>query len=78
MACDIPGFPRPVIIRRRVYWKTVDIDALEEAFFRYEGRGAFERRRETVRKVDALRRAKASLPQRRSGKSRQTPEPTDA
>lgn len=52
----IESFPRPTIIGRLVFWKRSDIEALEEALLRYEGRGAFERKREAARRIAVLKR----------------------
>lgn len=39
--CGIEGFPAPVIVRRRIYWRAEDLNHLVGAMMRYEGRGAF-------------------------------------
>ena len=55
-ACNssIAGFPRPVVIRRLVYWRKAELPALEEALMRYEGRCKFEQRRESAKLVARL------------------------
>jgi predicted DNA-binding transcriptional regulator AlpA len=67
---NIPGFPSPVVIRRRVFWRRSDLAALEDALFQYPGRIAFEHRRDTSRKFAAMQRAKAGVEPKRA---RRTP-----
>jgi predicted DNA-binding transcriptional regulator AlpA len=71
---DIPGFPKPVIIRRLVYWKKAVLTALEDALFRYKGRIAFGREREASRKIAAMKRAKAAAPRKRPQASAPRPQ----
>jgi CO dehydrogenase/acetyl-CoA synthase gamma subunit (corrinoid Fe-S protein) len=42
---DLPDFPPPVVIRKKVYWRKADLAALEDALMYFQGRGVFERRR---------------------------------
>lgn len=55
---DIADFPAPLIIRRRVYWKRTQIEALEAALLQYQGRCAFDRRRRHGKVVRKLAQAK--------------------
>ena len=64
--CAIPGFPKPIVVRRRVFWKKADLSALEDALFRYNGRVAFERQRDAAHKLAALQRAKLGASRRRA------------
>lgn len=45
---DLPNFPPPVVIRKKVYWKKADLAALEDALMYFQGRGVFERRQKDV------------------------------
>lgn len=38
----IPGFPEPVMLRNMIFWRREDIQQLEEALLKFEGRGKFE------------------------------------
>jgi len=38
----IPGFPEPIVLRNMVFWKKGDVQQLEDALMRFEGRGKFE------------------------------------
>jgi hypothetical protein len=42
---DLPNFPPPVVIRKKIYWRKADLAALEDALMYYQGRGVFERGR---------------------------------
>jgi hypothetical protein len=42
---DLPDFPPPVVIRKKVYWRKADLAALEDALMYFQGRGVFERQR---------------------------------
>jgi hypothetical protein len=44
--CDLPDFPPPIVIRRRIYWWKKDLNALEDSIMYYQGRGDYERRRD--------------------------------
>lgn len=52
---QIGGFPQPLKIGRQLYWKKADLAALETALMRFEGRCAFDRKRDHERKVKSLR-----------------------
>jgi hypothetical protein len=45
---DLPGFPAPIIVSGRRYWKKSDIGKLEDAFMFFEGRCAFDRKRKAA------------------------------
>ena len=45
MRAQIPNFPGPIIIRRRLYWRESDLPRLEQAMLHYAGRTRFERQR---------------------------------
>ena len=59
---DIPGFPRPVVIRKMVFWRKEDVQQLEDALMQFEGRGRFEAERKRATKnarlVDSLPKGK--------------------
>lgn len=63
----ISDFPPPTIIGRLVFWKRSDLDALEEALLRYEGRRAFERNRALARMLAAR---KQTVPPRRKARAK--------
>lgn len=66
----IEGFPQPVMVSRYVFWKRCDLDRLEDALLRYQGRVKFETRRTAQAKIDTLR---ARLKLTRSEKRRVKP-----
>jgi len=39
---NIAGFPAPIVVRSRVYWRQADLPALQAAIDSFKGRGAFE------------------------------------
>jgi predicted DNA-binding transcriptional regulator AlpA len=41
----IENFPKPTKVGRQIYWKKSEMDALEAALLRFEGRCAFDRKR---------------------------------
>lgn len=45
---DLPDFPQPVVVSRRVYWKKSDLGRLEDAIMFFEGRCAFDRKRKAA------------------------------
>jgi predicted DNA-binding transcriptional regulator AlpA len=69
MKSGIAGFPTPVVLRRRLYWREADLPALKEALDRFAGRNAFETARrhararvaraEALGKKNAARRSRA-------------------
>jgi predicted DNA-binding transcriptional regulator AlpA len=62
---DIPDFPKPIKVGRRLYWKRTELDALEAALLRFEGRCAFDRKRQQERVVKALTKARAAAAPRK-------------
>lgn len=62
---DIPDFPKPKKVGRQLYWKKTEFDALENALLRFEGRCAFDRKREHEKKVRALTRTRAAAAHRK-------------
>jgi predicted DNA-binding transcriptional regulator AlpA len=64
---EIPDFPKPIKVGRQLYWRKAELDALEAALLRFEGRCAFDRKRKHERKIVALTRARAvGAPSKRS------------
>ncbi|MEZ5994699.1 MAG: hypothetical protein R3C25_03015 [Hyphomonadaceae bacterium] len=43
--CNLPGFPAPIVVRRKVFWRRSELTALEDSLMYYKGRGDFERLR---------------------------------
>ncbi len=39
---DLSDFPEPVVLRNMIFWKKQDLQQLEDALMRFEGRGKFE------------------------------------
>lgn len=63
----IAGFPAPVMLSRYVFWKRSDLERLEDALLRYQGRVKFEAGRKAQARIDAL---KGRLRSARNGKRR--------
>lgn len=63
---DIPGFPEPIKVGRQLYWKKTEIDALEAALIRFEGRCAFDGKRRHEKKVRALQKTRTAAAARKS------------
>ena len=67
----IAGFPTPTIIRRRVYWKVAQINAIEAGLDAYQGRCAFDAGQSRTRHErqgpyrDALKQKKSAKRARR-------------
>jgi len=57
-ASGIPDFPKPTRVGRQIYWKRSELEALETALLRFEGRCAFDRKRQHEKKVKALTKAR--------------------
>jgi predicted DNA-binding transcriptional regulator AlpA len=57
---DIPDFPKPKKVGRQLYWKKTELDALEAALLRFEGRCVFDRRRKHEKKVKALTKSRVA------------------
>ena len=66
----VVGFPEPVMVSRYVFWKRTDLDKLEDALLRYQGRVKFERRREAESRVKFLKQH--LKPYRSDGRRRKT------
>lgn len=49
---DLPGFPEPIIVSKRLYWRKKDLGRLEDAMMFFEGRCAFDRKRKAARSGD--------------------------
>ncbi len=45
---DLPDFPQPIVVSRRVYWRKSDLGRLEDAIMFFEGRCAFDRKRKAA------------------------------
>lgn len=69
---DIPDFPKPIKVGRQLYWRKTELDALEAALLRFDGRCAFDRRREHELKVKALTKSRRSV-----GARKQAPQVRD-
>jgi predicted DNA-binding transcriptional regulator AlpA len=64
-ASDIPGFPKPTKVGGQIFWKKTEIDALESALLRFQGRCAFDRERRHAKKLKALTKATTKTLQRK-------------
>ena len=53
----IPDFPEPVILRNMVFWRTDDIQQLEDALMKFDGRGRFEADRTRAKRAVSIERA---------------------
>lgn len=71
----IPDFPEPVVIRNMIFWRKDDVQQLEDALMKYEGRGRFEadrvRAKRTANLERALSKAKRSKRPQRKNDERQ-------
>jgi predicted DNA-binding transcriptional regulator AlpA len=54
------GFPLPLKVLGRVFWRKRDLAAMEAALDRYQGRGAFERERRHAKACKAATSAMAA------------------
>ena len=54
------GFPAPVKILGRIYWRGSDLAAMEAALDRFQGRGVFERERRHAKARQAAMKAMAA------------------
>ena len=50
----LSDFPEPVVLRNMIFWKKQDLQQLEDALMRFEGRGKFEADRIRSQRNDAL------------------------
>lgn len=57
----IPGFPEPVIHRNMVFWRKGDVQQLEDALLRFEGRGRFEADRVRAKRAAAFEKELAKV-----------------
>lgn len=64
----IQDFPEPIVLRNMIFWRKQDMQQLEDALMRFEGRGKFEADRTRARRnadlgkaVAKSRRSTASL-----------------
>lgn len=62
---DIPDFPKPIKVGRQLFWKKTELDALEAALLRFEGRCVFDRKRRHQKKLKALTKTRASAAPRK-------------
>lgn len=55
-----PGFPAPVKILGRIYWRACDLPEMEAALDRFQGRSVFERERRRAKARQAATKAMAA------------------
>lgn len=55
-----PGFPAPVKLLGRIYWRACDLPEMEASLDRYQGRSAFERERRHAKVRQAATKAMAA------------------
>lgn len=68
---NLPGFPKPTILRRQVFWRKSELDALETALMQFAGRSAFDAQRANAKTVAAImKRKRAAKPKRRQSPRR--------
>jgi len=73
---NIPGFPEPIIVRRAIFWKRNELERLEEALLRYQGRVKFEGQRKAQKKIDSLKtRARPSKKRKSRSSEPALPQP---
>lgn len=46
---NLPGFPAPHIVSRRIYWRKTELEAIESAMMFFRGRCEFDRQRQAER-----------------------------
>ncbi|MEZ6028785.1 MAG: hypothetical protein R3C46_03445 [Hyphomonadaceae bacterium] len=56
---NIPDFPEPIIIRNMVFWRREDVQQLEDALMKFEGRGKFESDRVRAKRIAAIEKSLA-------------------
>jgi predicted DNA-binding transcriptional regulator AlpA len=49
-ASNIPDSPKPTRVGRQIFWKKSEMDALEAALMRFQGRCAFDSQRASPRR----------------------------
>jgi hypothetical protein len=64
----LPGFPDPVVLRGMIFWRKSDLDKLEDALMKFDGRTKFEERRDHRNKVAALKKTTTRATRRRPPK----------
>ena len=69
----VEGFPEPVKKAGRLYWRTVEIDAITSAIQKFEGRNVFDQKRRLARRRAETRHA--ALAQLKRGKVRRARTP---
>lgn len=57
----IADFPEPVVHRKMIFWRKSDVQQLEDALMRFEGRGKFEDERARVKRNADLQSARAKV-----------------
>ncbi len=55
---NLPGFPAPVIVRNKVFWRKADLGKLEDALLQFQGRGKFEQERERSKRIAVMTKAR--------------------
>ncbi len=65
----IAGFPAPVVVRARVYWRRADLPALKTALEKFQGRKAFEKERRHAKACAARADATGLKAKRRKTKA---------
>jgi len=50
----IPDFPEPIVIRNMIFWRKGDVQQLEDALMKFEGRGKFEAELERATRNERL------------------------
>jgi len=73
MSKAVAGFPAPLVVRKRVYWRADALPALREALARFQGRGVFEKERR-IAKLRAVKRS-ATAPKRPARRPDEDDEP---
>jgi len=75
MHSNIEGFPAPIIVRSRLYWRPSELPALRAALDQFRGRKAFEQNRRHARAVAA--RAEATGLRAKTRKAKPAPAQPD-
>ncbi len=67
----IPGFPEPVVIRNMIFWRKDEVQQLEDALMKFEGRGRFEADRMRAKRAAIIERelSKVKRPKRAQRKN---------
>jgi predicted DNA-binding transcriptional regulator AlpA len=66
---DMTDFPKPKKVGRQLYWRKTELDALQAALLRFDGRCVFDRKRGHEKKVRALTRLRAvAAPRKRAAR----------